>query len=145
MIDVIKVKHPRHLDLVYAIRREVFIDEQQVPEAEEYDGQDDSAIHILAWSGTQAVGTGRLRFTADYAKLERIAVLAPWRGLHIGRFLVTELISLAQHEGASEARLGSQTHAIGFYERLGFVAYGEIFDDAGIPHRMMKRSLLQAA
>lgn len=145
MIQVIKVNHPRHMDLVYAIRRDVFIEEQQVSEAEEYDGQDDAAIHILAWSGTQAVGTGRLRCLAEYAKLERIAVLAPWRGLHIGQFLVQELIALAQQHGAIEARLGSQTHAIGFYERLGFVAYGDIFDDAGIPHRMMKRQLSQAA
>jgi len=145
MIQIIKVKHPRHMDLVYAIRREVFIEEQQVSEAEEYDGQDATATHILAWSGTQAVGTGRLRLMPEYAKLERIAVLAPWRGLHIGQFLVNELIKLAQSQGATEARLGSQTHAIGFYENLGFVAYGDIFDDAGIPHRMMKRALTQAA
>ncbi len=145
MIQVIKAKHPRHMDLVYAIRREVFIEEQQVSEAEEYDGQDETAIHILAWSGTQAIGTGRLRLFGDYAKLERIAVLAPWRGLHIGQFLVKELITLAQRQGATEARLGAQTHAIGFYERLGFVAYGEIFDDAGIPHRMMKCKLSQVA
>lgn len=121
------------------IRREVFIAEQQVPEALEWDGLDADAVHVLAETrdGTP-IGTARL--LAD-GHIGRMAVRAPWRGNGIGRALLEALLAEARRQGMAEVFLHAQTHAIPFYERAGFTTEGEVFMDAGIPHRQMRRSL----
>ena len=73
-------------------------------------------------------------------KIGRVAVLADQRGTGLGRKLIEAcLAELSNDPEVSAAKLGSQIHALGFYEKLGFVAEGPEFDDAGIPHRMMSR------
>ena len=89
-------------------------------------------------NGELPVGTARL---LDDGHIGRMAVLRPWRRRGIGSRMLETLIEVARQTGKSGCALNAQTHALGFYERHGFVAEGGIFDDAGIPHRHMKLKL----
>lgn len=121
-----------------AIRHTVFIEEQQVPLEEEWDGRDPECRHFLAILGNTAVGTARL---LPDGHVGRVAVLHEARGLGVGVSLMRAAIASAQRQGHSAVELAAQTHALAFYERLGFTAFGGIFFDAGIPHRSMRLSL----
>lgn len=118
-----------------AVRTAVFIEEQKVPEDEEWDTDDPSADHVLARSpdGT-AIGTARL--TAD-GRIGRMAVLAPWRGMGIGAALLRHLIERARERGIGRLTLHAQLHAMPLYAASGFVAEGAEFDECGIAHRKM--------
>ncbi|MDS9465966.1 GNAT family N-acetyltransferase [Paracoccus sp. MBLB3053] len=122
-----------------AIRREVFIIEQNVSEAEEWDGRDDEAIHLLARDPLgRAIGTARILFDAETGKIGRVAVLQAARGTGTGAALIrAALDELRALPEIRRVKLGAQTHAIGFYEKLGFKVFGPEYDDAGIPHRDM--------
>lgn len=120
------------------LRRIVFIQEQNVPEAEEWDGLDGQATHLLAWQGDRAIGTARILIRDHIGKIGRVCVLAEARGTGAGAALIrAAMAELSARKDVTQAKLGAQTHAIGFYEKLGFVAQGPIYDDAGIPHRDM--------
>lgn len=124
------------------LRRVVFIQEQGVSEADEVDGLDDTAIHLLAWDGDVPVGTARLLLKGSLGKIGRVCVLPKARGTGLGAELIRAALDvLRQQPGVTEACLGSQSHATGFYEKLGFALEGEEFLDAGIPHRHMRRAL----
>lgn len=131
------------LDACRALRRAVFIDEQGVSEADEMDDLDDQALHLLATDGHgRPVGTARLLLTGDTGKIGRVCVLQSARGTGLGAALILAAMDvLRARPGITRAKLGAQTHAIGFYEKLGFTAFGPIYDDAGIPHRDMSRDL----
>lgn len=130
------------LAVCHALRRAVFIEEQNVPEAEELDDLDDQAIHLLAVQDGRPVGTARLLTQGETGKIGRVCVLAQGRGQGIGAALIDKALSvLAAQPGVRRARLGAQVHAIAFYQRLGFVAVGPEYDDAGIAHRDMVREL----
>ena len=120
-----------------AIRRKVFVEEQAVPEELELDEHDSTAVHLLAMAEGRPVGTARLLIDGDHAKIGRFAVLAETRGTGIGAALMRAALDELRAQGVREVTLGSQTHAIGFYERFGFHAHGFEYDDAGIPHRDM--------
>lgn len=120
------------------LRRRVFIDEQQVPESEEWDGQDPDCLHFLACENGQPIGTARL---LPDGHIGRVAVLGQARGRGIGLLLMREAIAAARLLGHEEVILAAQIQAMPFYERLGFQAYGEEFLDAGIPHRNMRLML----
>ncbi|WP_344014339.1 GNAT family N-acetyltransferase [Streptomyces thermospinosisporus] len=136
----------------FAVRKEVFVAEQGVPEDIEYDAYDAGAVHVLAVreDGTP-LGTGRLLHgeaaaaknggDASVGALGRLAVLREARGLGVGAALVRAIEDLARERGLTAVDLHAQTHALGFYERLGYVAYGPEFEDAGMPHRAMRRVL----
>lgn len=120
------------------VRETVFVREQGVPLALEWDGLDPSCRHALAWNEQgEPIGTGRLYPQGKQAKLGRMAVLKEYRGHGVGRSLLRRLLDLAQAHGVTEVRLAAQVPALGFYEREGFQAVGDPFDDAGIPHRAM--------
>ena len=122
-----------------AVRKAVFIDEQGVPEALEWDGRDACALHLLAEDANgNPVGTTRL---LDEGRIGRMAVLSSWRGRGVGRALLDGALRLARCRGMTSVYLDAQLTAIGFYQRSGFSAYGEVFPDAGIPHRRMQRRL----
>ena len=122
-------------DELRAIREAVFIEEQKVPRELEWDGLDDTAVHVLARAADgRPIGTARM--LAD-GRIGRMAVLATWRGRGVGSALLRALLAVAQERGLSPY-LEAQTHAIPFYERFGFRAHGPVFDDAGIPHRHMR-------
>ncbi len=137
------IERTTDLDTCRAIRREVFILEQNVPEAEEWDGRDGKAIHLLARDAAgAAIGTARILTEGATGKIGRVAVLKSARGTGAGAALIrAALDELRAMPGITRAKLGAQTHAIGFYERLGFAAYGPEYDDAGIPHRDMALDL----
>lgn len=129
-------------DACYAIRRAVFVDEQNVPEAMELDELDAGAVHLLARSDDgRPVGTARLLIDGDHAKIGRVAVLRAARGTGAGAALMRAALDELRARGVRHVGLGAQTHAIGFYERLGFAAEGPVYDDAGIPHRDMTLAL----
>ncbi|MGX9356249.1 GNAT family N-acetyltransferase [Roseobacteraceae bacterium S113] len=123
------------------LRRRVFIEEQGVSEADELDGRDDQAAHFLAWHAGAPVGTARVLVKGDTAKVGRVCVLAEARGLKMGQALIHATIEWAREEGLARVMLGAQVNAIGFYEALGFTAFGPVYDDAGIDHRDMERKL----
>ncbi|MDM7459413.1 MAG: GNAT family N-acetyltransferase [Paracoccus sp. (in: a-proteobacteria)] len=136
------IEETNDLDACHALRRRVFIEEQNVSEADEMDDLDGQAIHLLAHENGQPLGTARLILKGDTGKIGRVAVLAEARGRGIGAALMrAALEALRARTGIRRAVLSSQTHAIGFYEKLGFVAHGPVYDDAGIPHRDMSRDL----
>jgi predicted GNAT family N-acyltransferase len=122
-----------------ALRRTVFIEEQGVPEVDEIDDKDDQAIHLLAQVGGRPVGTARLLVLGDMGKIGRVCVLPDQRGTGLGAALIRAGVAqFRQMPGLIGVKLSAQTHALAFYERLGFVAYGEDYLDAGIAHRDMK-------
>ena len=125
------------LDTCRALRRTVFIDEQGVTEAEEWDGLDDQALHVLGWLDGTPVGTARVFIEGDTGKIGRVCVLAQARGTGAGAAIMCGAVEALRGRGVAKAKLSSQTHAIPFYEKLGFVAYGPEYPDAGIPHRDM--------
>lgn len=123
--------------LVQSIRRVVFIEGQNVPEADEVDGRDGEALHLLLHLDGAPVGTARILIDGDSGKIGRVAVLEEHRGKGLGVALIEASLNVLRERGLSRARLGAQTHAIAFYEKLGFTATGPEFLDAGIPHRAM--------
>ena len=130
------------LDACLELRRVVFMDEQNVSEADERDGKDDIAHHILAERDGRPVGCARILIDGTTGKIGRVCVLKDQRGTGLGQALIEACLAhLASIPGVNRAALGAQTNALGFYEKLGFVAYGPEFMDANIPHRMMERAL----
>lgn len=123
-----------------ALRRVVFIDEQGVSEADEIDDLDEVCLHLLAVDGEAPVGTARVHIVNGLAKIGRVCVLKSHRGTGLGAALIRKALDVSRGK-AAQAKLGAQVHALGFYETLGFVATGPIYDDAGIPHRDMLRDL----
>ncbi|QWD61393.1 GNAT family N-acetyltransferase [Polynucleobacter sp. MWH-UH25E] len=122
----------------FKIRREVFILEQGVPADLEIDEFDPAAFHALAYSESAYIGTARLHINGDRSgQIGRMAVLSPFRNKGLGRQIMKALIELAKSNGISSLILHAQVSAIPFYEKLGFVANGPIYDEAGIPHRTM--------
>ena len=124
-----------------ALRRAVFIEEQGVSEADELDDLDGVAVHLLAIVDGRSMGSARIIPGEGYGKIGRVCVLAEARGTGLGAALMREAVQECRRLGLKTARLGAQTHALGFYEALGFEAVGPVFDDAGIPHREMIRTL----
>ncbi|MFC8953356.1 GNAT family N-acetyltransferase [Streptomyces sp. NPDC057101] len=140
------------LEACFAVRREVFVEEQGVPRELEYDAYDATAVHVLAvGEDGLPLGTGRLLFGADalgktggdasVGSLGRLAVAKAARGLGVGAALVRAVEGVARERGLTAVDLHAQTHALGFYERLGYEAYGPEFPDADMPHRAMRKAL----
>lgn len=141
-LAALKIEVTDDIPTCQALRRVVFIDEQGVSEADEVDGLDGRAIHLLAWDGDCPVGTARLLVKGSVGKIGRVCVLPEVRGSGLGATLIGAALEVLRGQpGVAEAYLGSQSHATGFYEKLGFVVEGEEFLDAGIPHRHMRRAL----
>lgn len=136
-ITVTRVETESALDASFAIRREVFVEEQGVSPEEEYDGLDPECRHYLLTLDGAPMATARMRVLDGKAKLQRVAVLKPGRGCGLGLALMRRMLEDARAEGLTGAALSSQVYAIPFYERLGFVAHGPEYPDAGIPHRDM--------
>ncbi|MFF4300641.1 GNAT family N-acetyltransferase [Streptomyces sp. NPDC001601] len=143
---------PADLEACFAVRKQVFVVEQCVPEDLEYDAYDPVAVHVLAVREDGVpLGTGRLLHGAVAAaktggdpslgSLGRLAVSAEARGLGIGIALVRAIEEAARARGLTAVDLHAQTHALGFYERLGYEPYGTEYEEAGIPHRGMRRVL----
>lgn len=122
----------------FALRREVFVWEQKVPEAEEHDEYDLTATHFVAISEGEVVGTLRLIDLAEHTKIGRVAVRQLFRGQGIARKLIAAAMAHARQRGQDRFYLTAQSDKLGFYESLGFVAFGPEFQDGGMPHRAMR-------
>jgi predicted GNAT family N-acyltransferase len=143
---------PADREACFAVRKEVFVGEQGVPEDLEYDAYDAVAVHVLAVREDGVpLGTGRLLFgevaaakaggDLSVGSLGRLAVAKEARGLGVGVALVRAIEEAARVRGLAAVDLHAQTHALGFYERLGYEAYGPEYLEADIPHRAMRRAL----
>jgi predicted GNAT family N-acyltransferase len=129
------------MSAVYALRHDVFVVEQGVPEELEVDEHDKAAIHLAAVSDGRVIGTLRILRHGRTAKIGRMAVSASSRKEGVGRALMEFAAATASRRGAEEVILGAQLTAREFYRRLGYVEEGAVFDDAGIPHVMMRKTL----
>ncbi|WP_417584023.1 GNAT family N-acetyltransferase [Pelagibacterium sp.] len=125
-------------NLGFALRREVFVIEQAVPAELEHDQHDLTATHLVGVMDGTVVAVARILFKPEHAKIGRVAVAASHRGKSLGARLVCFALAQAEAAGQPRCYLESQADKTGFYARLGFVAYGDQFMDAGIPHLKMK-------
>ncbi len=126
------------------IRKTVFVIGQDVAFDREIDGLDHICDHYLGLYDQKAVATGRIRYPdQETAKIERVAVLDECQGKGFGKKLMEFMIEDVKNRSASviEIQLGAQSHALKFYEKLDFEAFGDEFMDAGIPHYMMKKKI----
>ena len=130
------------IEMAHTVRRRVFIEEQGVPEAEEMDDKDDEATHVVLTDDGAPVATARLRFVeATTVRVERVAVFEQYRGAGLGGRVMDIAESTARDRGATTAILHGQCRVEGFYEALGYETRGETFEEAGIPHVEMVKSL----
>ncbi|QOR68748.1 GNAT family N-acetyltransferase [Cytobacillus suaedae] len=128
----------------FDIRKEVFVKEQGVPLADEFDEYDtlsSNCKHILVFYNDEPVGTGRLRVVNDYGKLERICILESYRKYGLGKTIIKALEDIASEQDISKLKLHGQTHAEGFYKKLGYQTTSDIFMEDGIPHIIMEKKL----
>ena len=122
-----------------AVRMAVFVVEQAIPESDEWDALDVPSQHLLARDAAgRPIGCGRL--TPEHT-IGRMAVLREWRGRGVGEALLRSLIEQARALGWSETVLHAQVQAMPFYARQGFVPFGDVYDECGIPHRRMRLEL----
>jgi len=143
---IIHVENEEQLQKCLDIRKEVFVEEQKVPvelEIDEYDQIGPDVHHVLIELEGDYVATGRLIYYKDNAaKMQRIAVREPYRSKGVGKILLLALEELARELGLTKSVLDAQCHAEGFYAKLGYETIStEPFDDAGIPHVRMVKSL----
>ena len=128
---------------IAAIRRKVFIEEQGVPEALEWEEIDPLCHWFVALSPEREI-VGIVRLT-EASRIGRMAVLPEWRRRGVGRALLDRALDAALALGLARVQLSAQIHAIPFYARRGFVAAGPEYLDAGIPHRTMTMDLKDSA
>jgi predicted GNAT family N-acyltransferase len=136
-IQVNKVSTPGDLETVFAIRREVFVGEQNCPPELEWEHEDEST-HFLAKVDGVPAGASRWRKTNKGYKLERFAVLKPFRGSGLGQALVQAVLDDLPAD-ATYIYMHAQIQAVTLYQRFGFVKVGEQFEEAGIQHFTMER------
>lgn len=122
----------------FALRREVFVWEQKVPEEEEHDADDMTATHFVAVLEGEVVGTLRMIDKPEHLKIGRVAVRSLFRGRGIARLMMLAAMEHGRAQGQDRFYLTAQTDKIGMYEKLGFVAFGEEFQDGGMPHLAMR-------
>ena len=124
---------------VAPVREAVFIQEQQIAPADEWDAQDAVCLHFAVMDDETCIATARL---LENHSIGRVAVLSSSRGKGIGKLLMLEVIETAKKQGRPFVQLSSQVHAIEFYAGLGFSVQGEAYLDCGIPHIDMSLSFV---
>jgi predicted GNAT family N-acyltransferase len=141
LIEVRPTRDEAEVAAALALREEVFCGEQGVSLAEERDGRDEEALHLVVVDDGVVVGTCRLLIEGTTVKLGRMAVSRTRRGLGLARALITEAETRARALGAERMVLAAQLNAQALYDRAGYDAYGDVFLDAGIEHVMMSKAL----
>ncbi|PDZ00483.1 GNAT family N-acetyltransferase [Bacillus thuringiensis] len=132
------------LENAFHIRKEVFVKEQGVPLADEFDIFDEigeQCKHILVYYHEFPVGTGRIRFVDGVGKLERICILKDYRTYGLGKVIIQTLEEIARNEQVTKVKLHGQTQAEGFYKKLGYQTSSDIFMEDSIPHILMTKML----
>lgn len=134
------VTEEQDLQKVFEIRKEIFVIEQEVAEEEEFDefdSLDADCDHLLVYYDNKPVGVGRIRTVDGIGKLERICILKPYRKYGLGKTVVKALEEIALEKGLTRTKLHGQTHAEGFYHKLGYETASDEFMEDGIPHYLM--------
>jgi len=125
-----------------SVRIAVFVVEQGIPREEEIDEHDDSAIHCVGYVAGVAVAAGRLVISDEgYGKVGRMAVLAAHRSRGLGRLVLDGIELEAARRGIALLKLSAQLRARSFYERAGYDAVGDVYDEVGIAHIAMEKRL----
>jgi len=137
--EVRRARDRAEVQAALAVRWDVFVCEQSVRPADERDGRDDEAVHLVAVEDGTVVATCRLLDEGGTVRLGRLAVARAARRRGLGERLLEAAEAHARTAGARRIALAAQTDAAGLYERAGYVAYGERFMDAGIEHVMMEK------
>ena len=135
---IVGLASEQDLPAVYALRHEVFVVGQGVPEELERDDLDALSDHAVAILDGTLVGTGRL---LPDATIGRMAVAESARGTGIGAAVLVRLEQRARERGLPSVELHAQVHAQGFYGRAGYLPVGEVYLEAGIEHRTMRKQL----
>lgn len=142
MFHVTIVSADKELQDAFLVRKKVFVDEQQVPLSLEIDEYDETASHFVVYEKDIPIGAGRIRETnTGVGKVERVCILPTYRGLHLGKLIMKALENHGSDQGFSKIVLNAQSHAIPFYESIGYVITSPEFMDADIPHRAMEKGL----
>ncbi|MCM3784563.1 GNAT family N-acetyltransferase [Neobacillus mesonae] len=139
-----KIESNEDLQIAFDIRKKIFVEEQGVPlqdEFDEYDVLNGSSEHILVYLEAQVAGTGRIRFVNGVGKLERICILKPYRKFGLGRIVINSLETIAKEKNIEQVKLHGQTHAEGFYQKLGYKTISDVFVEDGIPHVIMVKEI----
>lgn len=139
-MKIIKAKTKDQMQKALKLRYEVFIKEQNVPPEIECDSYDKTATHLIAVDEKtgECIGCGRLIIKDRIAKIGRVAVKKSHRNKGCGKKICQKLINIAFQSGITDIRLNSQLDVVGFYKKLGFKEYGDIFMEANIKHISMK-------
>lgn len=126
------------MEACFAIRKQAFVEEQNVPADLEMDGQDTAARHFGVMVDGSIIGTCRVRLMGSAAKIERVAIIKEFRGKGVGQALMKYILNELGKNGDIELyKLSSQSYAVPFYEKLGFRTRGPEFVEAGMPHYNM--------
>jgi predicted GNAT family N-acyltransferase len=137
-ITIAQVTWQQSEQLLRAVRTPVFVHEQSVAPAFEWDEIDVDAIHVLACVHQAPIACLRI---INYQKIGRMAVLKEWRNKGIGNAILKKAIAICKDYGSNQIYLSAQTHAIGFYKQAGFIVISEIYQDVHIPHVDMQLTL----
>lgn len=138
-IKIAKTK--QEISDAFAVRKTVFVDEQQVPLEIELDEHEGTATHFVAYNVETPIAAGRIRFFDHFGKIERICVLKPYRKSGIGGQLMNFIEQFALEQGYKTVKLNAQRHAERFYKHLGYLTVSEEFFEAGIPHVTMVKEI----
>ena len=122
----------------FAIRKEVFVKEQNISEEEEFDEFDAQALHLIVYVDEQPAATGRIWHDGRAFRIGRLAVLKQFRGQKIGDLALRLLLYKTFSSGAQVVEISAQTYIVPLYKKFGFKEYGEEYIEAGIPHIAMK-------
>lgn len=140
-MKIVYAQNQKEIFSVINIRKDVFMIEQNVSVIEELDNLDYDAKHFLIESNGIFVGTARIVYKEDYALIGRVAILKQYRKHGYGKQLIKHLIDVIRSEHIKTIRLGAQVQALPFYNKLGFIQYGDMYLDANIEHYDMELKL----
>lgn len=144
-IVINEVHSPDEMEQVFQIRDEVFVHEQELTNDARFDPDDRRSIHFLAYLEGQPVGTGRLTMINREAQVAWVAVRKPFRKYGVGKAVMIAILERARDEEADYVVLNAQSHALEFYNRLGFESMGHEFRMGGIQHQVMMLGLARGA
>ena len=136
------VEDAGELECALEVRKQVFVGEQGILENVVFDGNESGAMHMVVKDGEKVIGTARVRFPeAKQAKLERMAVLKPFRCQGVGQRIVFFLVRELENRQIEKIVLHAQRGVVGFYQACGFNTLGVPFEEAGIEHLKMGKKL----
>ena len=138
MIELKRINNEQDLKAAHRIREQVFVQEQKVPRDAEYDEHEQTAKHYLATYEGVPCGAARWRVTQDGVKLERFAVLQPYRNKNVGAHVLKAVLEdVQQEQSGKKVYLNAQLPAVNFYKRHGFEPEGDMFTECDIQHYKM--------